>query len=147
GQDQDVAVPLGAEGEAVGDLAAERLDPVEVVDLEAEQQPAGEVGDPAGHPLAVAAALAPAGDDVVALVEPAQQQGDVVLGVGLEVGGEEHDDLAARLPEAAVEGLGEAEAAPLADQADPWLAGGLGPDGGGGGVAGGVGDAGALPPP
>src|SRR5512132_193994 len=145
GHDQDVAVPLGAQVQAVGDLAAERLDPVEVMDLEAEQEPAGDVGDPARDPLAVAAALTPAGDDVVALVEPAEQQRDVDLGVGLEVGGEEHDDLAPRLPEAAVEGLGEPEAPPLADQPDPGLVGGLGLDGGGRAVAGAVVDVDQLP--
>src|SRR4029453_4175232 len=91
---QDVAVPGGAQRERVGDLPAERLDPVQVVYVQPEQGAADDVGKPGGEALAVTPPLPPAGDQVVALVELVEQQRDVDLGGGLEVGGGENDPLA-----------------------------------------------------
>jgi hypothetical protein len=115
--------------------------------VQPEQGAADDVGKPGGEALAVTPPLPPAGDHVVALVELVEQQRDVDLRVGLQVGGEEHDHVATGLAEAAVERLGQAQVAALAHQPDARLDLGGGRHHGGGVVGGAVVDVDQFPRP
>lgn len=119
GQDGDVAVHFTEEVEvfdgfpSVGFEAA-----VEVVEGDAGEPGGDAVEEEGGEGFGpgVLAVAFPAGDDVVALVEPGEEVGDFG-GVVLEVGIDGDDDGAAGEAEAGVEGGGFAEVTPEADGA------------------------------
>ena len=121
GEGRDEAVHLAVEGNVLDDLAAVGLEGgAEVVDVDAAEDRHEPVGDARGNAAeeeVVAALLAPAADDVVALFELGEEVGDLV-GVVLQVAVHGEDEVALGVVEAGGEGGGLAEVAAELDDED-----------------------------
>ena len=118
---RDEAVQLAVEADALDDFAAVGLEGrAEVVDRDLDQllhHPVGHPGGELAQDGVVLAVLAPAADDVVALVQLGQELGNLGR-VVLEVAVHGNDDLAPGLVETRLQGRRLAEVAAELDQDD-----------------------------